>query len=1308
MRKFLYILTLTLMPVLAHAQNFPFQSTCTVGNTKANVSGIQSVNTLQGSYPQCTVSVFLTGTTTLATIFSNSSGTSLSNPFTASIDGSYIFYTAAGSYDVTMSGGLNGGFPVPKTLTDVTVSGPSSGGGVNPSSIPQPIAFYRVPGSLVSPTVSGSSVNNMTWTPGLLQLNTSAFTRKQPIIDPANPDFGTPSGCANPADPTGTNDSSCAIQAAVAYSMTNPLSSTPAAYMQVRLGAGKFLIHTAIRAPCSIEFSGSGRNASQLASDGNHALLVMFNSGATQAPDGFTCGGHIHDIGFTNATQAIADINHSALVELDSAPGLHFNDVSIWNHMGIGILLNGSTERSYFDNTFISDVGRPVRAVSGSTNENANFGINIASPGMTLDGTCDGVNCGISGQWPTNTLLASQVVGGVLAPNLFQLISATGNGSGGATFVVQCNNISGAPRNACPVATTTPTTTCTSGLTGNAPLCAGNYFQITGIPDVTAFNGVWQATTVTGNTPTGQFTITTTLVTGDPTYGPDQLLTYLNPTTATPSGSTASPGSGNFTIYLWPTFQKAVTLNNASVNEWDRSSMKSLQYIGGMQVTNPGGSASHFYGEGFPANGQPRPNTNIDLGGYLPYTKSTAAFSGNTTTCTTTAPCTLPVIRAWDMLWFASDATHTSDLVSGSGFLAVMPCDYNPSINTASTCVSGVNRNQMMIMQEAAASDGAMHVLARDVFVSLAAGVLAPTGITWPAGSLIGFPQNMANLSPFNTGSLFHMQTMHMTGDGGLAASYTDFNGGPGNTTPFLLGNSPFTNALMSIGPIPDNVVNFNVATPGETTFSTQMLVDDGLNYPCLPATNAYRNCLIAWGRTRVIARGGGAITSTGGSGADNLLTGTVVGPSTENVVAVKHTSPDFAIGQSIISYQDADNDIFLSMPTVGSAAGSHYEGYNFSGNDTANIYGATPGTPQGSFAHVFTDSISWLDTPAVSGGGTGNHALNRFLFKGSPTQTGTNAGFEYDTWSGASLTCCWVNAMSFGPGGIGGTIGTDIPLLDHTQNFLLPNSFSGAFIGRFDNTVTYSWQIGHTPDWSFASSSGSSSFAMNAALDPFGIATDATEIISTEVSAGLASFSNFNVGPNPIAGATYTVTFYAQAHAGDPGGQTMRVGISGGIQTVAGVAPTSWKQFCAVVVAGTGVPTQQLIIGMQGSGNVDFWGAAVGMGATCQPPWHTVAFNASQVANLPSVQAVNFYGSMVDPTKNKGRAVLASGTVTVSDTTITATPIVNLTNCGPAGTGIGIPSLGTVTAGTGFVINSISATNTTVTTDTSTICWSH
>lgn len=67
------------------------------------------------SYPNCTVNVYLTGTGTLAAIYSTSGGTPLANPFTADSTGWWFFY-AEGTFDVQISGGGPPALPAPYTF----------------------------------------------------------------------------------------------------------------------------------------------------------------------------------------------------------------------------------------------------------------------------------------------------------------------------------------------------------------------------------------------------------------------------------------------------------------------------------------------------------------------------------------------------------------------------------------------------------------------------------------------------------------------------------------------------------------------------------------------------------------------------------------------------------------------------------------------------------------------------------------------------------------------------------------------------------------------------------------------------------------------------------------------------------------------------------------------------------------------------------------------------------------------------------------------------------------------------------------
>lgn len=86
------------------------------GGQKVSTQGLTSSTNVQRSYPNSTVTVFDSGTATISTIYSNSSGTPKSNPFTADSSGYWFFYGIPGKrYDVRFSGT---GISSPFTLGD--------------------------------------------------------------------------------------------------------------------------------------------------------------------------------------------------------------------------------------------------------------------------------------------------------------------------------------------------------------------------------------------------------------------------------------------------------------------------------------------------------------------------------------------------------------------------------------------------------------------------------------------------------------------------------------------------------------------------------------------------------------------------------------------------------------------------------------------------------------------------------------------------------------------------------------------------------------------------------------------------------------------------------------------------------------------------------------------------------------------------------------------------------------------------------------------------------------------------------------
>ena len=102
-----------------------YQNYCNEGAFHTTTQGLQSTEFVQRSFPSCTVQVFLAGTVTLATLFSDNVGTPLGNPFTANSSGYFSFYAGNGRYDVKLYNAL---IPTPFTWGDILLCDPADGG----------------------------------------------------------------------------------------------------------------------------------------------------------------------------------------------------------------------------------------------------------------------------------------------------------------------------------------------------------------------------------------------------------------------------------------------------------------------------------------------------------------------------------------------------------------------------------------------------------------------------------------------------------------------------------------------------------------------------------------------------------------------------------------------------------------------------------------------------------------------------------------------------------------------------------------------------------------------------------------------------------------------------------------------------------------------------------------------------------------------------------------------------------------------------------------------------------------------------
>lgn len=138
-----------------------FQWSCMTGNAKVTTSGMPSSTLVQASYPQCSVTVYNTGTQTPSALYADNACSQVKgNPFTANTNGAFDFYVIVANtpaVDVVMSGGLPApGFPSPVTISDVIF--PVGSG----ASIP---AIYALDGATVGqqPTLNFSNAGSITF-----------------------------------------------------------------------------------------------------------------------------------------------------------------------------------------------------------------------------------------------------------------------------------------------------------------------------------------------------------------------------------------------------------------------------------------------------------------------------------------------------------------------------------------------------------------------------------------------------------------------------------------------------------------------------------------------------------------------------------------------------------------------------------------------------------------------------------------------------------------------------------------------------------------------------------------------------------------------------------------------------------------------------------------------------------------------------------------------------------------------------------------------------------------------------------------
>ena len=221
---------------------------------------------------------------------------------------------------------------------------------------------------------------NMTGT-----LRTPNTVTKLPRVDVRHPDF------AGGADPTGTSDSTAAIQAAIAFAVANPLAGSNGAIPCVYIPAGLYVVSNTLRIPSNLCVEGDSSQASVLQLTSSQTNLFTVYAGTCAANE--QCNGQISDL----QLYGNGHTSMGTLLEVDGAVQFHIANVTMANHGGRGLQLNNNSERFRSDNLSISSVRWPV-ILAGDINESYFFNTQIISPGSTAERYgeeyyCYGVNC---------------------------------------------------------------------------------------------------------------------------------------------------------------------------------------------------------------------------------------------------------------------------------------------------------------------------------------------------------------------------------------------------------------------------------------------------------------------------------------------------------------------------------------------------------------------------------------------------------------------------------------------------------------------------------------------------------------------------------------------------------------------------------------------------------------------------------------------------------------------------------------------------------------------------------------------------
>ncbi len=187
------------------------------------------------------------------------------------------------------------------------------------------------------------------------------------------------------ADPTGASDSTCAIEAVIAYDLANPVGS---ALRPVYLPAGTYKISAAIYVPVNLRIYGDGKTATIIEQTNPTAnTITAVPEKSPQQPNSWMSDGSISNMTLFSPLQ---HLYKGTFLELDDATGYHINNVELSDGGGRGLQTGGYTERLTSYDLSVNAVRWPIISLG---NESRFYSTNINAPGEDGYGYCWSRNC---------------------------------------------------------------------------------------------------------------------------------------------------------------------------------------------------------------------------------------------------------------------------------------------------------------------------------------------------------------------------------------------------------------------------------------------------------------------------------------------------------------------------------------------------------------------------------------------------------------------------------------------------------------------------------------------------------------------------------------------------------------------------------------------------------------------------------------------------------------------------------------------------------------------------------------------------